>query len=77
MPAHGDDAACTGAGVRKPSMKETAMREGWRCGLHYGDLSAAADALEGRRSDAARWPTGIRLTRRRLPALDADDCCAI
>lgn len=25
MPAHGDDAACTGAGVRKPSMKETAM----------------------------------------------------
>jgi hypothetical protein len=22
MPAHGDDAACTGAGVRKPSMKE-------------------------------------------------------
>ena len=26
MPAHGDDAACTEAGVRKPSMKETAMR---------------------------------------------------
>ena len=29
MPADGDDAACTGAGVRKPSMKETAMGEGW------------------------------------------------
>ena len=35
MPAHGDDAACTGAGVRKPSMKETAMGEGWWCGLTY------------------------------------------
>ena len=46
MPAHGDDAACTGAGVRKPSMKETAMGEGWRDGLHYGDLSAAADVPE-------------------------------
>ena len=52
MPAHGDDAACTGAGVRKPSMKETAMGEGWWCGLHYGNLNAAADAPEGRRSDA-------------------------
>jgi hypothetical protein len=77
MPADGDDAACTGAGVRKPSMKETAMGEGLRCGLHYGDLSAAADAPEGRRSDAARCPTRLRLTGRRLPALDADDCCAI
>ena len=37
MPAHGYDAACTGAGVRKPSMKETAMGEGWWCGLHYGN----------------------------------------
>ena len=44
MPAHGDEAACTGAGVRKPSMKETAMGEGLRGGLHYGDLSAAVDA---------------------------------
>jgi len=72
-----DDAACTGAGVRKPSMKETAMGEGWRCGVHYGDLSAAADAPEGRRSDAGRWPSRIRLTSRRLPALDAEDCWAI
>ncbi len=47
MPAHGDDAAYTGAGVRKPSMKETAMGEGWRDGLHYGDLSAAAAAPAG------------------------------
>jgi len=77
MPAHGDDAACTEAGVRKPSMKETAMGEGWRCGLHYGDLSAAADASEGRRSGAGRLPTRIWLTSRRLPALDGDDCWAI
>jgi hypothetical protein len=35
MRARGDDAACTGAGVRKPSMKETAMGEGWWCGLTY------------------------------------------
>jgi ribosomal protein L2 len=34
-------------------------------------------APEGRRSDAGRWPTRIRLTSRRLPALDGDDCCAI
>jgi len=71
MPAHRDDAACTGAGVRKPSMKETAMGEGWRCGLHYGDLSAAADVPEGRRSNAARWPTRIQLASGRLSALDA------
>ena len=76
MPAHGDDAACTGAGVRKPSMKETAMGEGWLCGLHYGNLNAAADAPEGRRSDAGRWPTRIRLSRR-LPASDAEDFWAI
>jgi hypothetical protein len=31
MPADGDDAACTGAGVRKPSMKETAMGKHGRC----------------------------------------------
>ncbi len=28
---HRDDAACTGAGVRKPSMKETAMGKRGRC----------------------------------------------
>jgi hypothetical protein len=77
MTAHRDDAACTGAGVRKPSMKETAMGEGWWCGLHYGDLCAAADAAEGRRIDAGRWPTRIGLTSRWLAALDGDDCCAI
>jgi hypothetical protein len=31
MPAHGDDAACTEAGVRKPSMKETAMGKHGQC----------------------------------------------
>ena len=46
MPAHVDDAACTEAGVRKPSMKETAMGGRWRCGLRYGDLGAADDAAE-------------------------------
>jgi hypothetical protein len=76
MPAHGEDAACTGAGVRKPSMKETAMGEGWWC-VHYGNLNAAADAPEGRRSDAGRWPARIRLTSRRLPASDAEDFWAI
>jgi len=65
------------AGVRKPSMKETAMGEGWWCGLHYGTLNAAADAPEGRRSDAGRWPTRIRLTSRWLPASDAEDFSAI
>ena len=59
------------------SMKETAMGEGWWCGLHYGDLCAAADAAEGRRIDAGRWPTRIGLTSRWLAALDGDDCCAI
>jgi hypothetical protein len=29
-------------------MKETAMGEGWWCGLHYGNLNAVADAPEGR-----------------------------
>ena len=31
MTAHRDDAACTGAGVRKPPGKETAVRDagGW------------------------------------------------
>ena len=77
MPADRDDAAYTGAGVRKPSMKETAMGEGWWCGLHYGNLNAAADAPEGRRSDAGRWPTRRRLTSRRLPASDAEDFWAI
>ena len=77
MPADRDDAACTVAGVRNPSMNETAMGEGWRCGLHYGDLSAAAQAPEGRRSNAARWPTPIQLASGRRPALDAEGCCAI
>jgi hypothetical protein len=40
-------------------------------------LNAAADAPEGRRSDAGRWPTRIRLTSRRLPASDAEDFWAI
>jgi hypothetical protein len=47
MTAHRDDAACTGAGVRKPS------REGNRgkgCGgleARYGDLSARACGIYG------------------------------
>ena len=46
MPAHGNDAACTGAGVRKPSMKETAMGQGWWCGLHYGNLIRRTNGVE-------------------------------
>ncbi len=34
------------AGVRKPSMDETAGRVRGRSGLHYGDLSAAAGVRE-------------------------------
>ena len=77
MPAHRDDVACTGAGVRMPSMKETAMGEGWRRGLHYGDLSAAADVAEGRRSNAAHWPTRIQVTSGRLSgmSISADILC--
>ena len=33
MPAHGDEAASTGAGVRKPSMKETRDWRGFAVGL--------------------------------------------
>jgi hypothetical protein len=46
MPAHDDDAACTVAGVRKPSMDETAGRRGL-CGEHYGDLIAAVEEFDG------------------------------
>jgi hypothetical protein len=41
MTAHRDDAACTGAGVRKPPGKETAVRD-TGVGARYGDLSARA-----------------------------------
>jgi hypothetical protein len=33
------------AGVRKPSLDETAMGSGWRCRGHYGDLAAAAQVV--------------------------------
>ena len=41
MPAHDDDAACTVAGVRKPSKNETAGSGRRRCRGRYGDLRAA------------------------------------
>jgi hypothetical protein len=77
MPGHGDNAAWFEAGVRKPSMKETAMEGRWRCGLRYGDLGAAADAPEGRQNASARRPTRIRQMSVRLPALNDEDCWGI
>jgi hypothetical protein len=47
MPADRDDGACAEAGVRKPSMNETAMGECWRYGLYYGELSTTAEAGDG------------------------------
>ena len=41
MPADRDDAACTVAGVRKPSMNETAGGGRRWCPERYGDLRAA------------------------------------
>jgi len=41
MPARDDDAACTVAGVRKPSMNETAGSDRRRCRGRYGDLRVA------------------------------------
>jgi hypothetical protein len=35
-------------GVRKPPREETAVGESKRCGLRYGDLSAAVGVLECR-----------------------------
>ena len=49
MPAHGDDAACTGVGVRKPSMKETAGSGRRSCRGRYGDLRAADELGDGSR----------------------------
>ena len=46
MPAVRDAATGTRAGVRKPSMDETAGWARGRSGLHYGDLSAAAGVRE-------------------------------
>ena len=49
MPVDRDDAACTVAGVRKPSMNETAGGGRlWGLG-RYGDLSAAGVVRDGNR----------------------------
>ena len=78
MPAHRDDAACTGAGVRKPSGKETAIGRGGWCGLHYGDLNAAAEAPEGRRGAAGVGRRGYGSTSEfAAPVADAGDFWAI
>jgi hypothetical protein len=48
MTAHRDDAACTGAGVRKPPREETAIGEGAAVPRgRYGDLSATAVGANG------------------------------
>ncbi len=43
MPADRSDAACTVAGVRKPSMNETAGSGRRWCRGRYGDLGAVRD----------------------------------
>src|SRR3974377_1956374 len=58
------------AGVRKPSMKETAMGGRWRCGLRYGDLCAVNDAPDRRQNASARGPTGTGLMSGGPPGLD-------
>ena len=70
MPADRYDATCAEAGVRKPSLNETAMGERWRCGLRYGDLGAADDAPERRQNASARRPTRMRLMSGRPPAVN-------
>jgi len=62
MPAHGDDAACTGAGVRKPSMKETAMGKHGRC--HKLGLCRPRDARAG---GVATFRFAVRPPRCPLP----------
>ena len=49
MPADRDDAACTVAGVRKPSMNETAGSGRRSCRGRYGDLRAAESWRDGNR----------------------------
>jgi hypothetical protein len=44
-----DDAAYTGAGVRKPSMNETAGSGRRSCRGRYGDLRAADELADGSR----------------------------
>src|SRR6476646_3506062 len=55
MPADRDDAACTGAGVRKPSMNETAGSGRRSCRGRYGDLRAADELVDGSRYPWVRW----------------------
>jgi hypothetical protein len=47
MPADRDAAACTVAGVRKPSMNETAGSGRRWCRGRYGDLAAVRDLSVG------------------------------
>ncbi len=62
MTAHGDDAACTGAGVRKPSVKETAMGERVQCrGLELCRPRTPTQ-LQGDGTNVAKW--GFEVSRR-------------
>jgi hypothetical protein len=58
MPAHDGGAACTGAGVRKPPMEETAGGGRGCRGLGYGDLSAADEVSEWSRGAPASRQAG-------------------
>ena len=55
MPAHRDDAACSEAGVRKPSMKETAMGKHGRCRTLGLCGAQAAVQLRGDGTIVAKW----------------------
>ena len=59
MPADRDDAACTVAGVRKPSMNETAGSGRRSCRGRYGDLRAADELADGSRHPWVRWSTTL------------------
>ena len=59
MPADRDDAAYTGAGVRKPSMNEIAGSSRRSCRGRYGDLRAADELADGSRYPWVRWSTTL------------------
>ena len=77
MPARYGGAACTGAGVRKPPMEETAGGGRGCRGLGYGDLSAADEVSEWSRGvPASRWLVEGLLDERRV-ALNSVGCRTI
>jgi hypothetical protein len=78
MPAASTDGpAYSAAGVRKPPMKETALRERRACRKRYGDLSAAGEVCDWDRADPASVPTVKRLKNEASLASDIINCRTI